>query len=356
MIHSRLWRVLKLAAITIPALMAGLAGQLHVPAGGQAEAAPLVVETWNGVSNTLWNNTFNWTPNGDPSLSDTCIIPSGKPRYPLIGSADIGQCGSITIDSGGQVNLNNGIMQAASAIFVSGALNEINNSSLEPGNLLAVNPGGTLVLNNIGPGGVHFTANGFVSVSGTMQVTTGATGVDMSGGNPPAHAANLVVNPGGLFQLNDSMGLRFTLDGSVTNHGTMSQTATVAGPTRFLSITSAYIGLIITPSTSLGSTAVSVQGDQTCSGLTASVKRCYLITPTLSVSSTVQFFYLNSEANGNSLPSVFRFNSGTSSWQVLPSTRGGNAPNLFVRASGITSYGRFALYNSPSLFLPLIRR
>src|ERR1700737_3579321 len=117
MIRYRHSYVLRLAAILLPALLAGLVSQLPLQAEGRANAAPQGGGNGDGISNTLWNNTFNWTPNGDPTSSELCIIPGGKPHYPFLGAGDIGQCGSIRVDSGGTINVFCSILEASNAII-----------------------------------------------------------------------------------------------------------------------------------------------------------------------------------------------------------------------------------------------
>ncbi|RYY48035.1 MAG: hypothetical protein EOO06_11340 [Chitinophagaceae bacterium] len=68
------------------------------------EAGPIAAGTeWTGAFDTDWFNQANWRCGVVPTENSTVIIPSAKPRYPVIG-ADT-KVKSITISTGATINL-----------------------------------------------------------------------------------------------------------------------------------------------------------------------------------------------------------------------------------------------------------
>ncbi len=179
-----------------------------------------------------------------------------------------------------------------------------------------------------------------------------------------AIATNLTVNPGGLLD----MGLNgATVEGTLTNNGTLRQTRLVAdGPTqtRFMNITNAaatvnkYYGVDITPnSTGLGSTTVSVQGNQT-SGCTAEITdpvltRCFNITPTTANPTTIRFWFTNAELNGQSANNLQIWDFAGTNWVQVgaPYTyseggvpcASGSGSACWVQGVNISSFSPFVL-------------
>jgi hypothetical protein len=77
------------------------------------------------------------------------------------------------------------------------------------------------------------------------------------------------------------------------------------------------------------------------------------------MTATVKFYYRNGEANGNTAPNAYHQNG--SNWDALSSTRGGSGDELYVEATGVTSYSPFALKDTTPtslnyVYLPLIMR
>lgn len=152
--------------------------------------------------------------------------------------------------------------------------------------------------------------NGLQTAAATNfnSVVIGGTSDTTTNGNL-AIATNLTVNAGGLLDMGSN---NVTVEGTLTNNGSLRQTRTVAdGPaqTRFMNITNAaatvskYYGVDITPnSTGLGNTTVTVQGNQVA-GCTNEITdpvltRCFNITPTTANLSTIRFWFTNAELNG----------------------------------------------------------
>ena len=134
-----------------------------------------------------------------------------------------------------------------------------------------------------------------------------------------------------------------TVEGTVTNNGEIKQTldAVAATNTAFVSIknkagsTEKYLGVELNPTTSLGSTVVSVKGNQACNADTGYVNRCFIITPTTAGTAAIKFYYRNAELNGNTSP-IIKSLSGTD-WTELSTTisRGGAGDITWVNGAAI---------------------
>jgi len=61
--------------------------------------------SWDGSSSTSWTNSANWTPAGIPGAADALTIPSGSPRYPVLGSTSNGACTSLYLASGASLTI-----------------------------------------------------------------------------------------------------------------------------------------------------------------------------------------------------------------------------------------------------------
>ena len=88
-----------------------------------------------------------------------------------------------------------------------------------------------------------------------------------------------------------------TVAGTLTNNGTLQQTQTVGSNTDFLKIGNgsggfSYYGVNIANGSGLGSTTVSVSGNQICSLANGyPVRRCFVIDPATTASADVTFYY-----------------------------------------------------------------
>ncbi len=151
--------------------------------------------------------------------------------------------------------------------------------------------------------------------------------------------------------------------GAVTNNGSLRQTQTVdAGATvPFLTFGSAYYGAEITAGgDALGSTTVTVYGNQACAGVVGTpLQRCYEITPTTAAASSIKFYYTQAEMQtGQTFDSLNVWHYNGSTWDAV--TRGGDsgscssgALNCYVQGAGITAYSPFQLKNGNPLAAPL---
>lgn len=179
----------------------------------------------------------------------------------------------------------------------------------------------------------------------------------------PIHFYILEID-GGATVMIPSGSLAPTVAGTLTNDGTMKQTLEVDNSGgggdatfSFLNIEDGsgvdkYHGLDITigPYANMGTTQVSIQGNQTC-GSTNTVERCYEIDPLYEgVASRVRFYYRAAEANGNMAPYAWHWNG--SSWDnvdLAPLRDTTDPEGNWVEASGIVSYSPFALSDEEPL-------
>lgn len=206
-----------------------------------------------------------------------------------------------------------------------------------------------------------------ISLSGAADLTfydlsvTGSSQATLSGHTVIQH--NLNVNAGSTLDL-DTHSL--TVDGTLTNNGTLRQTKNVAGPTEFLHIQNAagtvdkYFGVNITPtSTALQTTTVEIKGNQTGGCTTnpadALLFRCFTITPLSAQSADIRFYYTEAERNGqiaNALK-LWHYNGPPPSWVQVGApylysesgatctTAGGTA--CWLQATAVSTYSPFSI-------------
>lgn len=187
---------------------------------------------------------------------------------------------------------------------------------------------------SIASGTTSFTND--VAVKGSLQTSLGATA--------------------------DFMTHNITVEGSVVNNGAIKQTREVASAatSHFAHIQNnagnadKYFGIEITPSDgSMGSTVVEVKGNQLCSNHGAAaigVKRCYVITPEISRTADIRFYYRDAESNNNSEPNVYAL-SGESWVAQTTASRGGSAEAVWVVGDGMNATGQFAVSSNNSATL-----
>ncbi|MFP4395683.1 MAG: hypothetical protein ACLFTI_10515, partial [Anaerolineales bacterium] len=193
---------------------------------------------------------------------------------------------------------------------------------------------------------------GLPSHSDDVTVTTGAT--ITLGASAQVHA--LMIEAGGTLGLqgNDTTLLA---SGPVTNLGTLSQTVDSLSQgegTALGAVQDAdggaprYRGVVITPTAgALGQTTVRIRGGQACTTQGEpgdTVDRCFDIT-TDDVASTVRFYYLASEAQGD--PGAMKVWHWTgSAWEeagASQQTGGDGQPYYWVEVTGIDSFSPFVL-------------
>jgi hypothetical protein len=63
--------------------------------------------TWTGNANTNWHDPANWDCNGVPWIFTNVVVPSGRPRYPLVSvNAEIK---SLAVSPGATVTVATGV-------------------------------------------------------------------------------------------------------------------------------------------------------------------------------------------------------------------------------------------------------
>jgi subtilisin family serine protease len=164
---------------------------------------------------------------------------------------------------------------------------------------------------------------------------------------------DLTVN--GVFDL---VGQTVSVEGTLTNNGTLSQTLTAGDGvgTAFLHVqnaagdTSKYHGVVITPTGSMGVTGVGIKGNSACTtgGTGDTVNRCFAINPGTDRTATVQFYYLDGELPGGMNASnmqVWHW-GGSIPWDAAGTVQGIGTVGTdyhWVQVSGVTSYSPFVL-------------
>lgn len=171
-------------------------------------------------------------------------------------------------------------------------------------------------------------------------------------GNDIAVGNNMTVNEAALF---DADGHVVSVTGSLTNNGRIRQTADVSGNSYVTFYdTGGYGGLTLNANnsgsgTDLGTTTVTIAGNQDCDTNNSSVRRCFEITPTTSTGLNAQviFYYAIAEENSEdcSTMAAYRWNVGASIWEQIGTS---NSPACGVdpeslSVSGVTDFSKFAL-------------
>ena len=193
-------------------------------------------------------------------------------------------------------------------------------------------------------------SSGDWTISGSFRVDSGTVSFGSTSSNTTI--GNVIVGSGGTLNLATATGT-FSVSGSVTNNGTIQQTKTVgtSANVNFGMIDTKYYGVnIVTDSShNLGSTTVSVKGNQICAQAQGyPVKRCFDVTPTTQQSANIRFYYSQAEMQGGAYDTLNVWNYHSSQWNSV--TRGGdsgscatNAINCYVQGNSIANYSPFAL-------------
>jgi subtilisin family serine protease len=305
-----------------------------------AAAACQQVSVWTGAANTSWSNAANWsggTPPGATSFANIPSSPAGG-RFPAVnGSAELR---SLTLEPGAQINITGATLTLHGSLELSGAAQISSNNS-------------TVVLTGSQLATIALPANQRLR---HLQVGSGGDAFHAALESNLAINGNLTIQPGATLDLAVS---NLTVEGTVTNRGTLRQTQNAAtGVVEFLRIKNAagsdtrYYGVDIAPQGSMGNTLVAVSGDQTCGAGGTEVRRCFDVTPTTASPSNITFYYNPEEANGANSPASYHWN-GTIWEGPLAGTCGTCGPALFVTAQGVNAYSTFAVRDSNPLAVTL---
>lgn len=188
------------------------------------------------------------------------------------------------------------------------------------------------------------------------NLTTSSGGGGLGFGGDVIVKNDLTVNAGGAIDVSD---ITLTVDGALTNNGTISETSSVTAVgtgVGFAHVTDRaggvdkYLGVVMTPtSSSVGSVEVGIRGNQECTTADAgdTVNRCFRIVPGSGNPATIRFYYLDSELDGFSASTVRawhweglgpRWEPAGSSW-----TQYDGAPYNYCEATGVATYSVFSL-------------
>jgi hypothetical protein len=274
--------------------------------------------TWLGSEDTDWAAGSNWSRGSEPTSSDNVGVYaySSLSHAPAIGAA---------------ANANH-LLVAADATLVSGAYtlgisgNWFNDGAFDAG-------GGTVV----------FNGSGTSTLSGSSTTTF----------------YDLQVNSGTTVDVGTST--LFDVAGTLTNNGGLRQTRSVSGSgdIEFLNVsTDKYYGVMINPSgNDLGSTAITVHGNQLCPSASSGVLRCFELEPTTPRAATVRFYYTEAEQNGqdNATVDIYHWNDSTSQWNPEGGAyqRGGSGDGQWAQVEDVDEYSPFALGNHSPMAVTL---
>ncbi|MFZ4680708.1 MAG: T9SS sorting signal type C domain-containing protein, partial [Flavobacterium sp.] len=106
-------------------------------------------KVWNGVTSSNWATASNWTPSGEPLITDSCVVvPAGTPNSPVISAQAF--AGALTVNSGALLTVNTGItLTVQDVIVTNGTL-----SVADAASLIQVNN-----VTNSGSGNMQYSRN-----------------------------------------------------------------------------------------------------------------------------------------------------------------------------------------------------
>ena len=216
----------------------------------------------------------------------------------------------------------------------------------------------------VNAGGHSFTVSGDSWTNdgtfngGTGTVTFNKSGTVTYSGSGTTTFYDLQISSGTTLDVGTSA--PFDVTNSLRNQGKLKQTKTIGtGNVAFLNVSSGtYYGLEIDPegSTSMGSTTVTIYGEQTCPsppslGVTP-IKRCYDIAPTTQTAATIKFWFDDTyERNGNIANQVKIYHQKGGLWHSEPGTHSYGSTGGFdwVQVTGVDEYSPFTgTSNTPS--------
>ncbi len=187
--------------------------------------------TWNGSVDTDWNKVNNWSASSGspivPISSTDVIIPNGLVNYPNLTTFGQ-QSAALTIDNGGQININTPDDAAAIDLDINGVfiingqlqVNSANDYITVEGDWTKGTSGvvvnnGNVTFDGTSVGGIinnRETAFGNITISGSAQYQLGyATTI----------AGDLTINSGAIFGVG-SADYTLTVNGAWTNAGTFN--------------------------------------------------------------------------------------------------------------------------------------
>jgi hypothetical protein len=261
---------------------------------------------------------------------------------------------SLTVDAGSELRMDYGSPGLSQPLAVGGDV------TLEGALVLGDAAGGDLTVAG------SWINNGSFDSRARKVTFNGIGGEQTIGGSQRSDFGDLAIAKGATVAL--SADNAPTVAGDLLNDGTLKQTRTVDNATvRFLHLTDnaglsdKYLGVDITTSNNLGSTVVTVAGNQLCSQVADGglpVRRCYTVTPAAPSAASLRFYFRQADLqNGQSVENLNVWRHDGATWQ--PVARAGNASTCSAGAincwvSGSTAvYSPFALKVSSPLAVQL---
>jgi hypothetical protein len=280
----------------------------------------------NGGGDNKWSTEANWSEDTAPTADSVVVFNNTSDADATMDTAY--SVAGVFIDA----DYDGAIDAGSYDLTVDGHYKQSGGGFTAPSGEMSVSgdfdhDGGTFTHNN---GTVTFGGSGAQTLSGTttfynLTADSGATLVDLAD---------------------------FTVDGTLTNNGALQQTQEVNGSnTVFLNVKDSssqdkYFGLEIDPGTSnMGSTTVTIWGNQLCPNASSGVQRCFELDPTTSQAATVKFYYTEAERNGEANGSMNVYHWNGSSWDEEAGSynRGGSDDGQWVQVTGVDEYSPFGL-------------
>jgi hypothetical protein len=262
----------------------------------------------------------------------------------------------------GAVFVGDGVHLSSSGETLDGLLDDVRvfGRALSATEIKALAEGYDVRSQDISIGG-DFVRNGGVFEHGSGRVTFDGSGAQ----NLDTDAVTLydmTVEAGATVDLGPKTML--SVDGTLTNNGALKQTRVVdASSTEFLNIKDSdgvvnkYYGVEIDPGASdMGSTDVTVWGNQLCPNAVNGVQRCFELEPTTPQPSIVRFYYTEAERNGEENDSMEVLHWNSASWDIEDGSygRGGAGAAQWVQVTGVDEYSTFRLGHETRIYLPVV--
>jgi hypothetical protein len=320
-------------------------------------AAPFFTCTSNVSPSGNWNTAGNWTGcNGTVPQSGDAVVISAGDTITLNTSPTVA-----SLSVSGILNMN-GLLLTNRTLTVAGNLTINSGGTIQPNNQFGTNVHTLNVKGNFSNGGTFTTVDSSDSI---VVVMNGSVAQTISGSNAPSFQNLTINNTAGV-----SLTANATVNGVLTlttdlntgaNTLTLGSAATSAGAGDVIGNVSrttiangttydfgnGNVELTFTSGTPPTSMVVNlVKGS---SPFTGAVSRQYTLTPTggSGYAATVRLRYLETELGTNveTALNMYRYNSGTSTWDLqAPTTR--DSVNNWVEKTGVTTFSPWALGTS----------
>lgn len=321
----------------------------------------LAQDTCTAQGGLSWTNTSFWSCNHIPTSIDDVIIPDGITR---LVNTDLAEAATLTVNGTLQIgNNNNPSTLTVGGDVVIGSTGVLSTNDLNSSPQAHIfNIGGNLT--NDGT----FDGTASPSVGNVINTVLNGSSTQTISGSSTINFNSLTINSGATAAVPATN--QPTVEGTLTNNGTLVQTQTVPASTatEFLHIqdaassSDAYWGVTLTPDGSMGTTTIAIQGNQAdCTSNAADelLDRCFDIEPTTDQNGTVRLYFTEAERNGLSANNLVIWHYSTSWSQVgdnVQRSEGGTTCTTgggiacYVQADNISSYSPFngGSTNSPT--------